>query len=31
VFTLPESGDYVIRVNTLFKDKTGPFTVTVER
>ena len=29
--TLPDSGDYVIRANTLFKDKTGPFTVTVER
>lgn len=29
--TLPDTGDYIIRANTLFKDKTGPFTVTVER
>lgn len=29
--TLPDAGDYVIRANTLFKDKTGPFTVTIER
>ncbi len=29
--TLPDSGDYIIRANTLFKDKTGPFSVTVER
>lgn len=29
--TLPDDGDYIIRANTLFRDKTGPFTVTVER
>ncbi len=29
-FTLPSTGDYVIRANTLFKDKTGSFTVSVE-